>query len=391
MSQRHLSIVPALFAALVLAGCDPETSSNDSSLLSPTAPLLSLGVAKATVFATGLEYPRGFTFGPDGTLYVAEAGSAGTNTTSAEQCDQVTAPVGPYVNGPTGRISRIDRHGRRTTFADGFPSGMNLFGDVLGAQDVAFVDGNMYALIAGGGCSHGTADVPAGIFRVRRNGTWKLEADLSAFQAANPVANPSTNGDFEPDGSWYSMIAFGNSLVAVEPNHGELVRFNPRNRRLFRIADVSAIQGHSVPTVVVERRGALYLSSLGVFPVVPGLEKILLVSRTGEISLVADGFTTVLGLEFDGSGRLYVLETSSVAGFPTPGTGRVVRLTRSGHHQVIVDGLFLPTAMHFGPDRLLYISNKGFGPPQPGEILQVDVHATTDVAPDEGMEPAGTE
>jgi sugar lactone lactonase YvrE len=379
----------------MLVACEPGTAppDNDPSMLRSTnVSLVSAGLAEATVFATGLEFPRGFTFGPDGTLYVAEAGRAGTNTTTPEECDQLPAPLGPYSNGPTGRISTIDSHGSRTTFAKGFPSAINGFGDVQGVADVAFVEDKFYALVAGGGCSHASADVPAGIFRVRRNGSYVLETDLSAWQHAHPVKNPSQNpADFEPDGSWYSMIAFSDCIVAVEPNHGEIVRLNPRNRRLSRIADISATQGHIVPTAVVERRGALYLSSLGVFPVVPGLEKIFRVSRTGEISVVAEGFTTVLGLDFDGSGRLYVLESSSVAGFPTPGTGRVVRIGLHGHRQVIVDGLFLPTAMRFGPDHLLYISNKGFGPPQPGEILRVDVHATTDLAPDEDMEPAGTE
>ena len=76
MSHRHLPLWPTLFAGVLLAGCAPETSpDNDSSVLSPSAPLLDLGVSKATVFATGLQYPRGFTFGPNGTLYVAEGAS----------------------------------------------------------------------------------------------------------------------------------------------------------------------------------------------------------------------------------------------------------------------------------------------------------------------------
>ncbi len=81
---------------------------------------------------------------------------------------------------------------------------------------------------------------------------------------------------------------------------------NPRSGAITRIVDISAMLGHIVPTAVVERHGALY-RRFGVFPVIPGQQKILRISRSGAVSVVAEGFTTVLGLEFDGHGRLYVL------------------------------------------------------------------------------------
>ena len=61
-----------------------------------------------TVFATGLNNPRGLKFGPDGYLYVAEGGAGGTESTTITQCAQVPA-VGPYTGGMTARISRINR------------------------------------------------------------------------------------------------------------------------------------------------------------------------------------------------------------------------------------------------------------------------------------------
>ena len=385
MTSRHPPVLALLAAVLAAAGCESTTVPNDPASLAKSKP--APGPATVSVFATGLEFPRGLTFGPSGILYVAEAGTAGTGATTPEQCAQVIPPTGPYFNGPTGRISAIDHHGNRSTFADGFPSGINAFGDVQGVADVAFQGGKLYALVAGGGCSHGSANVPAGIARVSSSGTWTITADLSAWQAANPVAHPNP-ADFEPDGSWYGMIRFGESLVAVEPNHGEVVRVNPRTGAVTRIVDLSASLGHIVPTVVAERHGALYLSSLGVFPVVPGLEQILRISRSGALSVVAEGFTTVLGLDFDRRGRLYVLETSSVAGFPTPGTGRVLRLDRHGNRVVVVDNLFLPTGLRFGPDGRLYISNKGFGPPQPGEILRVEIPGANSGDAADDMEPA---
>jgi hypothetical protein len=387
MSSR--SLLPALAViGLVVAGCDSGTTlnSSDPEPVATATPLEAWrGPATPTVFASGFEYPRGLEFGPDGYLYVAESGHAGTTATTPEQCTQVGAPFGPWHNGNTARISRVDRNGNVSTVAEGLPSGINGLGDVQGVSDVAFIGRKLYALVAGGGCSHGSASVPASVVRVERNGNWSVVADLSAYQAANPVANPSP-GDFEPDGAWYSMIQSGIGLVAVEPNHGEMVRVNPWNGKVERIVDFSASLGHVVPTVVAERRGAFYVSQLGTFPDVAGSQKIWRVSRRGKISEVASGFTMVLGLEFDRCGRLYVLETSTLDGFPTPNTGRITRIDRRGNRDVIAEGLFFPTGMTFGPGGDLYVSNLGFGPPLPGEILRISVPHAHDRHDDLDME-----
>lgn len=378
MTFRNATTFIGVIAFLGLTGCD-STSPPESTAptADPTIAENSAHAATVSVFATGLNFPRNFTWGNHGEMYVAEAGSGGSNSTTAEQCEQVIPPVGPYTNGPTARISRIDRHGNRTTLVDGLPSTVAAISDVSGVADLAFVRGRLYALLAGGGCSHGSANVPAAVLRIGRNGSWTVAADLSAYLATHPVAQPFAP-DFEPDGSWYSMIRSWGSLVAVEPNHGDIVRVNPRTGHVTRIVDVSASQGHIVPTVIAERRGAFWVSSLGGFPVVPGTQTLLRISRRGHVRVVAEGFSSVLGIDFDRRGRLYLLETSPVAGFPTPNTGRVIRLDRWGHRDVIVDGLFFPTGMRFGPDGKLYIANKGFGPPQPGEILQVTVPGAND-------------
>jgi len=51
------------------------------------------------------------------------------------------------------------------------------------------------------------------IIRVNHNGTWTQVADLSAFQKAHPVANPEPD-DFEPDGTWYSMVGRDPELMS---------------------------------------------------------------------------------------------------------------------------------------------------------------------------------
>src|SRR6202012_5764844 len=167
--------------------------------------------SNATVYASGLESPRGLKFGPDGDLYVAEAGAGGTISTLGS-CAQVPAPIGPYLGGSTGRISKLDRSGNRTTVASGFPSAAAAQGDLQGVADIAFVDGTLYAVTGGGGCSHGNASLPNIIARVdTKSGSWKVIATLSQFLQSPPAAYPDL-GDFEPDGVFYGLIAYDNRL-----------------------------------------------------------------------------------------------------------------------------------------------------------------------------------
>src|SRR5271163_4851362 len=93
----------------------------------------------ASIYASGLQAPRGLRFGPDGYLYVAEAGTGGSNSTGTA-CTQVPAPVGPYKGGSNARISKINSKGTRTTVASGFPSTQDAMGDLIGVADVVFLD-----------------------------------------------------------------------------------------------------------------------------------------------------------------------------------------------------------------------------------------------------------
>ncbi len=387
--MRHaLSIVSTgvmIFMMMAIYSCSKEptvpseSTAPDARIIRHIPTLPDTAISTFKVFATGLINPRGLKFGPDGYLYVAEAGIGGTNSTVGD-CKQVPAPVGPYTGGYTARISRISPDGEVETVAENLPSALDAEGSTLGVADVAFIGNTLYALLAGGGCSHGNPNTPNGIIRVNPDGSWKMIANLSEWQQNHPTAVIEED-DFEPDGSWYSMMSYHGNLYAVEPNHGEMVKITP-DGKISRVVDISASYGHIVPTALDTRTNLFspfYVGNLSTFPLSPGASKIFKVTQQGNISVWAEGFTAVLGITFDRFGHAYVLENTTNNPFPTPGTGDILRVNSFGLKVPIVKGLTFPTAMTFGPDGKLYVSNFGFGPPL-GQVVQIEIPTLREMA-----------
>ncbi|MEY2412508.1 MAG: hypothetical protein QOD84_1114 [Acidobacteriaceae bacterium] len=351
MKPLRLTLLALLVALLVAAAVTPLIAQN------------------VTPFASGFNNPRGLKFGPDGNLYVAEGGAGGLLSTVG-LCDQAAGPPagpGPYTGGYTARISKVSPNGARTTVAEHLPSSQTsaAFGNLVsGVADVAFLDGKLYALLAGAGCSHGLSGTNNGIIRINSDGSWTEIANLSAFQKAHPVANREPD-DFEPDGTRFSMVVADGAFYAVEPNHGELDGITA-DGHIWRVSDISNIQGHIVPTSIAFNGRNFYIGNLDTFPIKDGSSKIMKITPSGTLTTVYINFTTVLGLAFDNKGRLYALENTTGNPFPTPGTGKVVRIDGKNKVTEIATGLVLPTAMTFGPDGNLYVSVVGFGPPPIG-------------------------
>jgi hypothetical protein len=345
--------------------------------------------ANATVYASGLNGPRGLVFGPDGALYVAEAGTGGTLSTVGA-CTQVAGPVGPYAGGSTGRISKI-ANGNTSVVATNLPSTVDQMGDVSGVADVAFLDGDLYALLSGGGCSHGNPVLPNGVVKVNlKNGNFRYINDLSLVLAEHPPANNSYN-DFEPDGQPYSLVAENGALFLAEANHAQIYKITTAGAATLTF-DFSLPFGDVTPTSLAFRQGNLYIGNLGIFPARTTTERITTLSKDisfvdttpgletkpsdiGKLRLAGSraGFTSIISIKFGPDGLLYALEFSDANGYPTPGAGKVVRLNRKGVIEDIVTGLTVPTGMTFGPDNALYISNLGAAPAGAGQILRVTV------------------
>ena len=110
MTRQHA--LPRIVATLLFAPAIAVATSF------PPPPQAHAG-ARVSVLASGLYDPRGMAIGPDGRLYVAEAGTTEgrfvpppppqpNEPPTVTRCE-VYWPVGPATPGYTGRISQIDQ------------------------------------------------------------------------------------------------------------------------------------------------------------------------------------------------------------------------------------------------------------------------------------------
>lgn len=357
---RSRSLTVMLFVvSLLIPAAAPSVLAQDSA----SAPL---------VVASGLTNPRGMTWGADGTLFVALAGSGGPN--AATETAPTTDAIGPFFGGLTSAVASIGADGCPVAIATGLPSTNDSIGGTLGADDVAILGGELYVSVDGGGPVHGNPDMPSGVYRVLGDGTTELIADLSAWSRANPVATPP--GDLDPDAGGYGMVAdeAAGMLWVVDPNVGQILGVTA-DGTITRIADISA--NHPVPTKpVLDPNGGIYVGTLTTVPFPDGAAKVMHIAADGTVTDVWTNLSTVVDVAVGSDGTLYALEmsTGNVAEPPflQPGSGRVVMQTGPDSMEPVAEGLMFPIGLDVGPDGAFYIALPAMGAGDgSGAIVQI--------------------
>jgi hypothetical protein len=345
----HRSIL--LVVALLVLRAAPVAAQEATPVASPTA-------GAPVAVAAGLVNPRGFLWTDDGTLYVTQAGIGGQQLGTPT----VPPPRGPFHGGLSASVVRI-ANGCPVLVAGDLPSVIFTTGEVLGAEDLATLDGHLYAAVDGGGESHGNPTNPSGVYRILENGSTELVADLSAWVRANPVA--SLPPDFDPDAAGFSLIADAatNSFWVDNPNSGEILNVT-LDGAVTRIADLSA--EHRVPTgFAAAPQGGIYVGFLTPVPYPDGASKVIHVAPDGTVTDVWTGLTAVTDVAVGPDGTLYAAELSTGnlqdPPFAVPSSGRIVHQTGPASAENVATGLMFPISLGFGPDGGLYVSQPAFG------------------------------
>ena len=387
--------------------------------LACAAPSLA-GAEELDVVAGGLANPRGMDFGPDGHLYVSEAGRGGRGA-----C--ITSPDGGNAcYGPTGAITRVNvRSGRTRQVISGLPSlavvdppaepdpmgpPFVAGADAIGPQDVSFNWRAGYFTVGLGSGPEGRAALGevggafGSLYRVglkrsnwfshhRRHGHGhghgygRVEkvADLAAWEYANDpdAGQPDAEKDSNPfsvDASnpWEVLVtdAGGNDLLGVSPwgRISLLSVFTPFGETeappFLGLPPGTKIPYQPVPTGVVRDGGSAYVGQLTGFPFPKDAANVYRV-RNGNRTVALDGFTLIVDVALGKDGSFYVLQIASDSFLAGPTPGKLVRVSRNGTRTELAAGkLQQPTGLAVSRSGDVYVANNG-GSPDEGQIVRI--------------------
>jgi streptogramin lyase len=359
--NRFTRFITTVFAALACAGAGVLHADTPAR---PDGSKRAAAGPTVTIYATGFTNPRGLTFGPDGNLYVAEAGVGGGQTPADIDpgCPVNVNIYSPYTAGYSGRVTRVLADGTTQTVADNLPSMTDNFGGSYGPTDVAFVGGTLYVLIEMGGCSHAMPENLPAILRVNPDGSTHSVANLNAWLAKNPPnfikdTNPETT-DLEPGGVFHSMIADGRYLYVVETNRGMVLRVDPRKGVIERVYDMSIDNAEHNPIVMTRRGSDFYVGTFGEDGGPAELAKFN--KDFSGYTLPFQSLNPIVGLAWRGN-RFYGVEIFPYDNPWTTDTANLVTFDpRTGERRQVLTGFAsLPNGLVKGPDGALYTSNQG--------------------------------
>jgi plastocyanin/sugar lactone lactonase YvrE len=329
-------------------------------------------LTQVEVYASGLVNPKGMVFTPDGTLFVAESGKPGEVMVPLPVNFGGTGPIGT-----NGRISRIPAGGQREDFVTGLPN-VGLYGgiEMLGPTGMAVLGGALYEVAAG----HIT--VSPAVSRVSTDGKLQPVADLGGYNRTHPASRE--NGDAVPLGNPFDVVALGDSLYITDGNYQRVFKVSPSGT-LTTLVDFPGD-----PTTVGAAPGpdgSLYVAQFGAAPYTPGSSWVDRVTLDGTVtSGVVKNLTTPIDVAFAPDGGMYVLQYAAQFNPArlryVPSGGEVRRVNPDGTTSPVVTGLMFPTAMTFGPDGALYVSNYGNESNDgQGQIVRVLIGSEPAVAP----------
>lgn len=327
------TMMSALVLAMSVAAVSPTASAHDQR-----GPV----VTHLTKFGSD-DFNTGSTIGPDGALYVTD--------------------------GSVGEVLRIDRRdGRVSTYATGLPSKAFQGGDIGGPVDVAFMGRTAYVLVTlvsglvfGEPFDNGNPNAKNGLYRIERDGTPTLIADIGKWS----VEHPPEPAFFVDTGAQFAMQPYLGGFLVTDGHHNRVLWVSQQGS----IREVATF-GNVVPTGLETIAGFVFVTQMGPIPHVPEDGKVLALVPRREPLEVASGASMLIDVERGTRGRLYGISQGQWDGVgegsrAQPNTGRLVVVGRHGELTPVVDSrgqeliLDRPTSLEFVGNTAYVVSVTG--------------------------------
>jgi hypothetical protein len=320
-----------------------------------------------------LANPRGLAWGPEGALYVAEAGRGGTGP-----CFIVLGSTVCY--GSTGGVSRL-WHGQQERIISDLPSWVitsNKSGQAEGPNGISFNGlGNAYVSIGleADPAKRNAAPELGGFGRLvhlfpwalspgrgeRRDSVrWEFAADLGQYELD---VNPDCG---DKDSNPYGVLAVPGGVIVPDAGANALVRMDANGSlsTLAAFSNNTTVPGDGCPaaasrdfvptSVVVGPDGAYYIGHLNGLAILKGSSNIWRLEPGGTPTPYCTGFTWIIGLAFDAKGNVYVLQFSD--GPVTTSGGSLLRVAPDCSRTTVVTGLKNPTGVAVDDEGNVYVS-----------------------------------
>jgi hypothetical protein len=261
-----------------------------------------------------------------------------------------------------GRLYRRDRDGHFRIFGPGFPHGVDVMGDPDGPYRVKPFGKNY--LVAQGWKPASNDENPndhallevtdTGLARVVSSDFWNPfdfvvddDAIFVVDSGKNSVERLSHAGDKTTVFTFPRLKHQGQALGNLSPTE---------------FAGKQPYEVDAVPTGIAEREGRLYVSLFGGFPYIEGGGALVSLDKTKDNTaarLETGGLDTPVGIAFDSSGRMLILQHGrfdQARGF-LAGSGALISVDlRTNDRKVLVSGLTRPVSVLALDDGTIVIS-----------------------------------
>lgn len=303
-----------------------------------------------------LNNPRGLALGPNGSVYVAEAGAGGAGPcrvapTNETRCFGLTGAITRFVSGTQQRV------------VTGLPSHALPGGDAAtGPNDVSVQSTGELFVVVGLGFDpvdrrfFGSEGAHFGkLLRISAQDQISEAGDVTAYERdVNPAGPPL-------DSNPYGVLALPSVRIVADAGANAVLSIVSSGlvNTLAVFPSRPNRATDSVPTAIaIGPDGAYYVSELSGVPFAAGVANVYRVVPGQAPQVFRSGFTTVTDIDFGPDGSLYVVEHSTGPQFfALPGD--IVRIRPDGTRTVLVANLNRPTSLVVDSTGSVYYTNRG--------------------------------